>query len=589
MNTSIIKVALLTTCLSFSATPAIFRQMVAHANSSTATLASEKTLAQAPTSSLIDLAFSDIPADYWATPYLLGLSELGIISGFPDDTFRPSQPVTRAEFATILNKAFPQSSGGSALAFSDVPESYWATQAIQSARAANFLSGYPGNLFHPQQPIPRVQAIIALASGLGYSTSSTSAVDYFTDARAIPFYALKAVAGATEASAVVSYPNPDELNPNRQATRAEVAALVYQSMVQAGTAQPLSEPSDRLFITAPEWKLEPIARIEQDDAIALSLSNSGRRLLVVKPATLQVWDVQSSRLVSEVATSKEFDIKSATLNHAGTQIAAIVHDSETSTLQLQRWSAETGESAGQMQSLSSPGEVTPGLAYDAALTYAPSDDSILTQVALPDDFAERSPKFAERSPKFVMRFHDSDTGQITETLEPVSGGNQLPRLVFSPNGMLIAVVGDSPDLGNSPRSLVKMWEDGRFTLFAFASRGIEDSEPYNITDIAFNSDNELVVLSDDGYGSALRDIWGDTGVTRTTDIGHLDRQDGIFRLSPRGDYYFVRGNVAGTRIINLERNTATRLDAYVKQVAFSGDGQRLVLSTLNDIQVFEQN
>ena len=556
--------------------------MAAYANSATATLSSKQMLAQAPISSPIDIEFSDIPADYWANPYLLGLSELGIISGFPDGTFRPSQPVTRAEFAAILNKAFPQPLGSSALSFDDVSEDYWATQAIQSARAANFLSGYPGNLFRPQQLIPRVQAIVALASGLGYSSSDTRSVDYFTDARSIPFYALKAVAGATEASAVVSYPNSDELNPNRQATRAEVAALVYQSMVQAGKAQPLSEPLERLFITAPEWKLEPIARIEQDDAIALSLSNSGQRLLLVKPAALQIWDVQSNRLVSEVATDNKFDIKSATLNHTGTQIGAVVHDSETSTLQLRRWSAETGESAGQIQSLSTPGEVTSGLALYSALTYSPSDDSLLTQVALPGDFAEDSPEF-------VMRLHDSGTGETTETLESVSGGNQLPDLVFSPDGTLIAAVGDTPGIGNSPRNLVKMWEDGRFTLFAFASRGIPDSEPYNIADIAFNSDNELVVLSNDGYGSALRDVWGDDGVTRTEDIHHLDRQDGLHRLSPRGDYYFVRGDVAGTRIINLHRNTATRLDTYVKHVAFSGDGKRLVLSTLNDIQVFEQN
>ncbi|MGB7484687.1 MAG: S-layer homology domain-containing protein, partial [Phormidesmis sp.] len=83
-------------------------------------------LAQAPISSPIDIEFSDIPADYWANPYLLGLSELGIISGFPDGTFRPSQPVTRAEFAAILNKAFPQPLGSSALSFDDVSEDYWA-------------------------------------------------------------------------------------------------------------------------------------------------------------------------------------------------------------------------------------------------------------------------------------------------------------------------------------------------------------------------------------------------------------------------------------------------------------------------------
>jgi hypothetical protein len=59
-------------------------------------------------------------------------------------------------------------------------------------------------------------------------------VKVYQDAAQIPKYALNPVAAATVAGLVVNYPNSQSLNPNRNATRAEVAALIYQGLVHAG-------------------------------------------------------------------------------------------------------------------------------------------------------------------------------------------------------------------------------------------------------------------------------------------------------------------------------------------------------------------
>jgi len=76
--------------------------------------------------------------------------------------------------------------------FTDVPPDYWAS-AIEEAYETGFMGGYPGTLFLPNQEIPKVQAIVALANGLNL-TASGSALDivstYYTDARAIPTYAV---------------------------------------------------------------------------------------------------------------------------------------------------------------------------------------------------------------------------------------------------------------------------------------------------------------------------------------------------------------------------------------------------------------
>ncbi|MBG1269380.1 fasciclin domain-containing protein [Nostoc sp. WHI] len=190
---------------------------------------------------------SDVSSDYWARPFIQVLADNNVISGFPDGTFKPNQSVTRAEFAALIQKAFSNqnrirqlSSGG----FKDVPAGYWATSAIQFAYETGFLAGYPGNVFSPSQQIPKVQAIVALTNGLGLASSTTgTSIDlstYYTDASAIPNYAVSSVTTATQANIVVNYPDVKQLNPQQSLTRAEAAALLYQALVRQGQLQPIA-------------------------------------------------------------------------------------------------------------------------------------------------------------------------------------------------------------------------------------------------------------------------------------------------------------------------------------------------------------
>lgn len=188
--------------------------------------------------------FSDVSSDYWASPFIQALATRNVISGFPDGTFRPNQPVSRAEFAALIQKAFNQnpvrqlSAGG----FSDVPANYWAAAAIREAYETGFLTGYPGNIFQPNQQIPKVQALVALTSGLGLNTSDSASninSTYYTDASTIPGYAVNNVAAATQANIVVNYPNINQLNPQTSLTRAEAAAILYQALVKQGQVQAL--------------------------------------------------------------------------------------------------------------------------------------------------------------------------------------------------------------------------------------------------------------------------------------------------------------------------------------------------------------
>ncbi|MDF5714691.1 MAG: DUF1565 domain-containing protein [Rhizonema sp. NSF051] len=188
------------------------------------------------------VAFKDLPPGYWAKTYIEALASKNIIAGFPDGSFKPNEPVTRAQFAAIIAKAFQPQAKSANKQFPDVQSNFWAYEVIQSASKGGFVSGYPDGTFKPQQQIPRVQVLVSLANGLGLNADNQNILSIYSDASQIPQYATNSVAAATSRQLVVNYPTVKQLNPNQQATRADVAAFVYQAMVNAGKAQAISSP-----------------------------------------------------------------------------------------------------------------------------------------------------------------------------------------------------------------------------------------------------------------------------------------------------------------------------------------------------------
>ncbi|MCG9886762.1 MAG: S-layer homology domain-containing protein [Cyanobacteria bacterium] len=184
-------------------------------------------------------SFPDVPSGYWAKEYIDALVARNVLAGFPDGTFRPDAPVTRAQFSSMLQAVYRgnKPTVRNAIGFRDVPSNHWASQSIRTAYELGFLSGYPDSIFLPEQNIPREQVLVALANGLNYRANNP--VDQvisgtFNDGYAISDFARPAIAAATEKRMVVNYPSPSTLNPGRNATRAEVAAFLYQALLSEG-------------------------------------------------------------------------------------------------------------------------------------------------------------------------------------------------------------------------------------------------------------------------------------------------------------------------------------------------------------------
>ncbi|MEH2387873.1 MAG: DUF1565 domain-containing protein [Nostoc sp.] len=189
-----------------------------------------------PTIELTDIS------NHWAGGFIRELVKLEIVNGFPDRTFKPDATMTRAQYAALLVKAFNPSPNRPAIKFKDVPADFWASKVIQQAYQGSFLSGFPDNSFSPNKNIQRVQVIVSLVNGLGLSADSATAIKTFDDQAKIPEYAKDEVIKATQKEIIVNHPNLKQLNPTRDATRAEVAVMVYQALVDANRVAAIDSP-----------------------------------------------------------------------------------------------------------------------------------------------------------------------------------------------------------------------------------------------------------------------------------------------------------------------------------------------------------
>ncbi|MBF2047937.1 MAG: S-layer homology domain-containing protein [Leptolyngbya sp. IPPAS B-1204] len=185
--------------------------------------------------------FSDI-SNHWAEIPIRRLALRNLISGYPDQTFRPDGTITRAEFAVLMANAFPNAKPvRPAMSFVDVPSSYWAYKPVTWAYERGFFSGYPDGTFQPIQPISRVQAIIVLATALGLQPASNTEEilrTYFDDQAQIPDWTRWAVAAAVVSDRmIVNYPTVRLLRPTQNITRGEVAAMLCR-VLQIADAVP---------------------------------------------------------------------------------------------------------------------------------------------------------------------------------------------------------------------------------------------------------------------------------------------------------------------------------------------------------------
>ena len=178
------------------------------------------------------VTFSDVLPDHWAFDWVESLSYAGLTAGYPDGTYRPGNPVTRAEMAVFLLKGMnsgtytPPDTDGSH-PFSDIA-GHWAEAWMEDLYDEGLTSGYPDGTYRPQNEVTRAEmAVFLLKSkhGAGYSPPSATG-GVFSDV--VGHWAEDWIEQLAEEGITGGYPD-GTYRPNNPVNRAEMAVFLVNA------------------------------------------------------------------------------------------------------------------------------------------------------------------------------------------------------------------------------------------------------------------------------------------------------------------------------------------------------------------------
>ncbi|MBP3821245.1 S-layer homology domain-containing protein [bacterium] len=188
------------------------------------------------------MAYPDVDESHWAYSQIKLLTEQGVIIGYPDGTFKPDENVTRAEFAAMAIRALGQEHTKVAqpVHFTDITQDHWAYEDIQKALYFDLIScDKNGELFRPDDSVSRGETITVAVNALTTETiTKEKALEVlsqkYADAKIVEEWFIIPAGKAEILEMIVVMPSAEKkLEASRPATRAEVAAILFNMMEQA--------------------------------------------------------------------------------------------------------------------------------------------------------------------------------------------------------------------------------------------------------------------------------------------------------------------------------------------------------------------
>ncbi len=177
--------------------------------------------------------FEDVPADHWAFIFIETVAEAGLVSGYPDGTYRPYEYVTRAELAVMLLQGIydlggsytpPPATGGT---FTDI-EGHWAEDWIEALAQEGITSGYGDGTFRPDNGVTRAEISIFLLRAKYGSEYSPPPPDGGLFSDIAGHWAEAWIEALSEEGITAGYPD-GTYRPQFAATRAEMAVFLLRT------------------------------------------------------------------------------------------------------------------------------------------------------------------------------------------------------------------------------------------------------------------------------------------------------------------------------------------------------------------------
>ncbi|KAF0134659.1 MAG: pectate disaccharide-lyase [Candidatus Saganbacteria bacterium] len=173
--------------------------------------------------------FGDIQEDYWAFEPVALNAVLGLIRGYPDDTFKPEKGTTRAELTALLVRTLnidqaKLEQAGKAEKFKDVLPNSWFTTFVNAGADLGLVTGYPNNTFKPNAVLSRAEGVAVLARFAGLEEKAGIAFNDLKEG----FWANKHINPAKEIG-MLKYLEGKDFEAAKQFSRAEAAEVLYRT------------------------------------------------------------------------------------------------------------------------------------------------------------------------------------------------------------------------------------------------------------------------------------------------------------------------------------------------------------------------
>ena len=181
--------------------------------------------------------FDDLTNSEWAISAINALAELDIINGTEDRMFSPNMNVTRAEFVTMLMRAFGSEAERADVQFNDVIPGEWYYDSICKAVKIGIVNGYDTGMFGVNDLITREDMMVMsyrLMNSFGIIIPENRVYKKFSDELNISYYAKEAVQKMYCAE-IINGIGDNMLNPKGAAERAQAAKVIYGLLCMEGT------------------------------------------------------------------------------------------------------------------------------------------------------------------------------------------------------------------------------------------------------------------------------------------------------------------------------------------------------------------
>ncbi len=169
--------------------------------------------------------YSDVNVSDWYISALHQLQSKKLIGGYPDGTFKPNHPVTRAELIVMIGRSLNIAGTKRATIYSDVNEQFFASGFIQTGQEIGLISGYPDGTFHPNHPVTREEAAVFLTRAFHLTQATTQS---FPDLDP-NHYTFSAILRTVGEGIATGYPD-GTYHPKEAVTRAELATFLARAL-----------------------------------------------------------------------------------------------------------------------------------------------------------------------------------------------------------------------------------------------------------------------------------------------------------------------------------------------------------------------